>query len=223
MLPKSLNPQVLDVLPYLSEITSEEWVKAQPTVRKYSPKSRIFQREEAASYGMFLLSGTARISRIAEDGSESIMSVLQAGEICALFVLRGLSSRDYPGTITAESDVEALFVTKESFLGWLQTHAEIRGAVFGGLLDDLLRISEQHGGRRSESLEARMVKALLRHTSERKQLLNLTHHELAVEIGSSREVVSRALRRYRLQGWIETGRGWIRIVRRDELESQLGD
>jgi CRP/FNR family transcriptional regulator len=91
------------------------------------------------------------------------------------------------------------------------------------LLDGLLRISEQIVGRRLESLNSRLAKVLLRTSTERKPLLNMTHHELAVEIGSSREVVSRALRRYRQQGWIETGRGWIRIVRRVELESLLGD
>ncbi|WP_281288263.1 Crp/Fnr family transcriptional regulator [Paenibacillus methanolicus] len=218
----SHNAQLLAVFPWLSVVTSEEWVKAQPTVRKYEANSRIFQREEAASYGMFLLSGTARISRIAEDGDEAVISLLTPGEVCGLFVLSGLSSRDYPGTITAESEVEALFVAKDSFLGWLHTYAEVRSAVFGGLLDGLLRISEQYG-QRSESLDARLTKALLRMSSERKLLLNVTHHELAVEIGSSREVVSRALRRYRQQGWIETGRGWIRMMRRDELEAQLGD
>lgn len=74
-----------------------------------------FQREDAAFYGMFLLSGSARISRIAEDGGESALSTLKAGEVCALFVLSGLSGRDYPGAITAESEVEVLFVAKRVF------------------------------------------------------------------------------------------------------------
>jgi len=222
MIPKSLEPRVIGAFPCLSAVTPEEWAEAQPTFRKYPAKSRIFQREDAASYGMFLLSGSARISRIAEDGGESALSTLKAGEVCALFVLSGLSGRDYPGAITAESEVEVLFVAKKSFLGWLQTHAEIRGAVFGGLMDDLIRIGERSDGRRSESLDARLAKALLQ-ASERIPLLKLTHHELAAEIGSSREVVSRAVRRYRQQGLIETGRGWIRIIRREGLESLKGD
>ncbi|MFC5703478.1 Crp/Fnr family transcriptional regulator [Cohnella faecalis] len=223
MISESLTSRVLDSFPCLSAVTAEEWNEAQPTVRTFPAKSCIFQRKDASSYGMFLLSGTARISRIAEDGGESVISILKAGEVCALLVLSGLSDRDYPGALTAESEVEALFVAKQSFLNWLQTHAEIRSVVFGGLLDNLLSISVQYDGRRLEPLDGRLAKALLRTTSEQKQLLNMTHHELAVEIGSAREVVSRALRRYRQRGWIETGRGWIRIVRREELESMLGD
>ncbi|MDF2721034.1 MAG: hypothetical protein K0Q59_709 [Paenibacillus sp.] len=171
---------------------------------------------------MFLLSGSARISRIAENGDESVIGTLQAGEVCGLLVLSGLSGRDYPGSITAESEVEALFVTKISFLGWLQSYDGIRHTVFGNLLDGLLRISEQSDERQS-SLDARLAKALLRMTSDRQPRLSLTHQELAVEIGSSREVVSRAFQRYRQQGWIESGRGWIRIIRRDQLEALLGD
>jgi CRP/FNR family transcriptional regulator len=223
MISKAANSHILNVFPYLRVITPEEWVEARPIVRSFPAKSCMFQREEAASYGIFLLSGTARISRIAEDGGESVISMLTAGEVCALLVLSGLSGRDYPGAITAESEVEALFVAKESFLGWLQKHSEIRSAIFGGLLDGLLRISEQYEGRLSESLDVRLAKALLRASSERSLLLNRTHHELAAEIGSSREVVSRALQRYRQRRWIETGRGWIRIIRRDELKQLLGD
>ncbi|PYI52447.1 Crp/Fnr family transcriptional regulator [Paenibacillus flagellatus] len=218
-----ISSRAMEACPYLSVVPSVEWVKAQPVVRKFPAKSRLFQREDAASYGLFLLSGTARISRVAEDGGETVLSRLQAGEVCALFVLSGLSGRDYPGAITAESEVEALFIAKESFLGWLQTHAEIRAAVFGGLLDGLLRIGEQYDGRRSQSLDARLAKALLRTSSEREPLLHVTHHELAVEIGSSREVVSRALRRYRNQGWIESGRGWIRVIHPEQLEALQGD
>ncbi|WP_158606764.1 Crp/Fnr family transcriptional regulator [Paenibacillus ginsengarvi] len=215
--------QILNAFPCLRAVTSKQWLEANPAIRKFPAKSCIFQREDAAAYGMFLLSGTARINRIAEDGSEAFISAISPGEVCALLVLSGLSGRDYPGTITAESDVEALFVDKSSFLGWLQTHEAIRGAVFGGLLDGILRLSERTGGRRLPSLDARLAEALLRTTSKQKPRLEATHHELAVEIGSSREVVSRALLRYRQKGWIETGRGWCRIVRRQDLESLLGD
>lgn len=217
------NSQLLAAFPCLRAVTAEEWAEAQPTVQRFPAKTAILQREEAALFGMFLLSGSARINRIDEEGRESVMGILEPGQVCALLVLSGLSGRDYPGTIRAESEVEALFVAKRSFLGWLQIHDEIRTAVFGGLLDGMLRIGEQAGEQRSEPLDARLAKALLRASSGRESLLVVTHQELATEIGSVREVVSRALRRYRGQGLIETGRGWVRIVRRDGLEALLGD
>lgn len=211
------------IFPYLSAISPTEWAEARPVLREFPAKSNIFQKEDAAIYGMFLLHGSARISLIAENGSESILNVLSAGEICALFLLSGLSGRDYPGSLTAETDVVALFVLKSSFLRWVQTYEPIRNAVFGGLLDGMIRMGGMAQSKEIARLEPRLAGALLRLTSATQPLLHTTHRDLAVEIDSAREVVTRALQRYQRKGWIETGRGWVRILHREALEAQLGD
>jgi CRP/FNR family transcriptional regulator len=72
-------------------------------------------------------------------------------------------------------------------------------------------------------LDVRLAEALLGSTSAQQPQLRLTHYELASEIGTAREVVSRILQRYQRQGWLETGRGWVRITRRNELEALVGD
>jgi CRP/FNR family transcriptional regulator len=217
------NSRLLDVFPCLRAVSSREWTDAQPLITSFPAKTHIFQKDDAAKYGMFLLRGTARITLIGENGSESVLNVLLAGEVCGLLVLSGLSGRDYPGSIIAETDVEALFVLKSSFLRWVQEYELIRNAIFGSLLDGMLRMSELLQLRQSEPLDTRLARALLRVTSETQPLLYTTHHELASEIGSAREVVTRALQRYQRQGWVVTGRGWIRIAHRSELEALLSD
>lgn len=209
--------------PCLRAVSSKEWAEAAPVIRNFPAKSGIFQKEDAAVYGMFLIHGSARISLIVDNGSESILHVLSAGEVCALFVLSGLSGRDYPGSLVAETDVQALFVLKGSFLRWVTEHEPIRNAIFGGLLDGMIRMGGAAQSRETARLEPRLAGALLRLTTETQPLLHTTHRELAVEIGSAREVVSRALLRYQRKGWVETGRGWVRILNRGELEAQLGD
>ncbi|MFC5402686.1 Crp/Fnr family transcriptional regulator [Cohnella soli] len=217
------NKRVLEALSYLREVSPEEWENAQPEVRIFPAKSRLFQKEEAAIYGIFLIRGTARINQIGEDGSERVVNKLAPGEICALLVLSGLSGRDYPAAIEAETEVEALFVTKRSFLRWVQEYELIRRTVFGNLLDGLMRLGEQLLTKQTKPLDFRLAEALLSSTSERQPLRRITHNELAAEIGTAREVVSRALHRYQQQGWVETGRGWVRITRRNELEALVGD
>ncbi|MFE5319260.1 Crp/Fnr family transcriptional regulator [Paenibacillus sp. NPDC056579] len=217
------DKRVLEVLPYLRAVCPEDWADAQPEVRRFKAKSRLFQREEATSYGMFLLSGSARISQIGEDGSERVVNKLIPGEICALLVLSGLSGRDYPAAIEAETEVEALFVSKLSFLRWVQEYEPIRRTVFGSLLDGIMRMGEQLQTRQTKPLDMRLAETLLISTSERQPLLRLTHNELTAEIGTAREVVSRTLRRYQRNGWVESGRGWVRITHRNELETLIGD
>lgn len=50
----------------------------------------------------------------------------------------------------------------------------------------------------------------------------LTHQELAVELGTAREVVSRQLKRFEQRGWVGLGRGRITIADRDALEILAG-
>ncbi|WP_028609156.1 Crp/Fnr family transcriptional regulator [Paenibacillus harenae] len=217
------DKRLLEVFPCLRDVSHEDWAKAQPEVRTFSAKSRLFQREEATVYGMLLLSGSARIIQIGKDGGERIVNKLNPGEVCALLVLSGLSGRDYPAVIEAETEVEALFVSKLSFLRWVQEYESIRKIVFGTLLEGILHMGEQFQARQTNPLAMRLAEALLSSTSEQQPLLRMTHYELASEVGTAREVVSRTLQRFQRQGWVETGRGWIRITRRSELEELFGD
>ncbi|OZB98397.1 Crp/Fnr family transcriptional regulator [Paenibacillus sp. XY044] len=213
----------VQVFPCLTAVSPEEWRESEPFIRRFSAKSRIFYRDDAAAYGMFLISGTARITVIGENGSESVINLLTAGEICSLLVLSGLSGREYPGELTAETDVDVLFVRKSSFMRWVQEHEPIRATVFGGLLDGMLRMVERTQQRQTQPLDNRLARVLLRMKAEERSAIRITHQKLAEEVGSVREVVTRALARFQKEGWIETGRGTVRILQRKMLEEQFGD
>lgn len=217
------DQRFFEVFPCLRVVSPEDWDEAQPEVRTFSAKSRLFQREDATFYGMFLLSGSARIIQIGKDGDELIVNKLNPGEICALLVLSGLSGRDYPAVIESETVAEALFVSKLSFLRWVQKYESIRKTVFGTLLEGILHMGERFHAKQTKPLDMRLAEVLLSSTSERQPLLRITHFELATEVGTAREVVSRTLQRFQRQGWVETGRGWIRINRRSGMEVLLGD
>lgn len=138
-------------------------------------------------------------------------------------MLSGLSGRDYPAYLTAETDVDVLFVLRSSFLRWVQFHEAFRSTVFGGLLESTLRMIDMMGEKERMPVEKRLAKALLRVTTEQEPLVAATHQELAEEMNSAREVVSRTLLKFARSGWVETGRGWIKIVQRNRLENMLCD
>ncbi|THF73177.1 Crp/Fnr family transcriptional regulator [Cohnella fermenti] len=217
------DTRLWETLPCLKEVSPEDWAEARPEVRTFPAASRLFQREEAMSYSMLMLSGIARICQVGEDGSERVVNKLHAGEICALLVLSGLSGRDYPAIVEAETEVEALFVSKLSFLRWVTKYEAIRRTVFGNLLDGLLHMGEQLQARKTKPLDRQLAEALLASTSEERPELRMTHAGLASELGTAREVVSRTLLRWQRQGLVQQGRGWVRIARRAELETLFGD
>jgi cAMP-binding proteins - catabolite gene activator and regulatory subunit of cAMP-dependent protein kinases len=65
-------------------------------------------------------------------------------------------------------------------------------------------------------MNVRLARLLLQRQAE---ILRVTHQELAVELGTAREVVSRVLKGFERRGLIAAGRGRITIVNRLGLES----
>jgi CRP/FNR family transcriptional regulator len=65
------------------------------------------------------------------------------------------------------------------------------------------------------AIDTRLSKLLL---ETGKTELAITHHELAAELGTAREVVSRHLKRFEVYGWLHLNRGTIQIMNADALK-----
>ncbi|KRE46337.1 Crp/Fnr family transcriptional regulator [Paenibacillus sp. Soil724D2] len=212
-----------DTYPCFQTIPDNEWAAAKPRLRTFSVKSTLFRKEDAAEYALFIIAGTVQITNVTEGGREALSNRLSAGDICAIMVLSGLSEREYPGTITAETEVTALFVAKSSFLRWIQMYAPIRNAVFSNILDGLIRMGSILSSKVAQPLDSRLAETLLRLTLDQQPTVQITHQQLAVELGSAREVVSRVLSRMQKKSWIDMGRGWISVRQRGALMELVGD
>ncbi|GIO15461.1 hypothetical protein J19TS2_50160 [Cohnella xylanilytica] len=209
--------------PFFGSLPADEWTSAQPRLKSFPAGSSLFRGEDSSKFAVFLLEGTVSISTVTDGGREAVTARLSPGDICSLMVLSGLSDREYPGAMIADSEATALFVAKSSFLRWIGQYDAIRTAVFGNLLDGFIRVGSLLAGKLSLPIESRLAETLLRHTSEREPAARITHRQLAAELATAREVVSRALGRMQRQGWVSTRRGWVRVLRRDALESLVGD
>ncbi|CAH1198905.1 cAMP-activated global transcriptional regulator CRP [Paenibacillus plantiphilus] len=214
---------LFDIFPCFRTIPTEEWAAAKPHLRSFPAKSTLFRSDDAVHYTLFLISGTVQILNLTEGGREALTNRLSAGDICAMMVLSGLSDREYPGTITAETEVTVMFVEKKAFLHWIQVYAPIRNAVFGNILDGLIQLGSLLSDKMSQPLDFRLAETLLKLTSAQQPTVRITHQQLAVELGSAREVVSRVMGRMKKKGWIETGRGVVTVRQRGALTELIGD
>ena len=66
----------------------------------------------------------------------------------------------------------------------------------------------------------RRVAALLLNQAKVQNPIRVTHQEIAAELGSSREVISRILEDFSKEGLIESGRGTIEVLDIEDLESR---
>ncbi len=135
------------------------------------------------------------------------LSRVDPGEVCLLSTSCVFSMREQTAHAVAASETRLWNAPPEAFLRWM-AEPEFRRFVFGLFgerLNDLMLLAEAVAFQR---MDQRLARALLGHGRE----LSTTHQQLAEEIGTVREIVSRLLKRFEQSGWIQLGRERIRIL-----------
>jgi CRP/FNR family transcriptional regulator len=166
-----------------------------------------------------LISGVVRVYKIGETGREITLYRFGNGESCILTANAILSQKNFPAIATVEKEAEAVMIPADSFRDWVRRYDLWREFVFDLLsqrLSSVMAIIEEIAFHRMDTRLA----ALLIERSLRSELIQITHHEIAAELGSSREVISRILEDFSAQGMLEVSRGSIRILEREALQDR---
>lgn len=179
-------------------------------VRKlYSDGERLFTEGDACE-GLFIVSdGAVRIFKSAPNGREQVLAVEGPGSsIAELPVFDG---GDYPASANAVGPTETVFISRLAFQAFCLEHPQVALkvlAVVGSRLRRLVGIVEELS---FTTVRQRVIALLLRaaESSGRKAAggvrlsLPSGHQEIAFEIGTVRELVSRNLARLQAEGLIE--------------------
>jgi CRP/FNR family transcriptional regulator len=166
-----------------------------------------------------LISGVVRVYKIGETGREITLYRFGDGESCILTANAILSQVNFPAVATVEKEAEAVMVPSGTFRDWVKRYDLWREFVFDLLsqrLSSVMEIVEEVAFGR---MDTRLAKLLLER-GQRSDTLRTTHQELASELGSSREVISRLLEDFSSKGLVEVGRGSLRILDRDGLQER---
>lgn len=176
----------------------------------------LFRSGDEASCFLLVISGRAGVYLTGKSGRELLLYSVSPGETCVLTTLSILGGVPYSGEGIAETDLVAVMVPARQFEALMQSSAEFRQYVFkafAGRLSDVMFLLEQVAFVR---VEERLAGALLER-ADVNGIVNATHGELAVAIGSVREVVSRRLEALSSKGIVSVERGQIAICERAKL------
>jgi CRP/FNR family transcriptional regulator len=164
-----------------------------------------------------LLSGVVRVYKIGETGREITLYRFGHGESCILTANAILSRQSFPAIATVEKDAEAILVPAEYFRQWVSRYTAWRDFVFdlfAQRLASVIAVVEEVAFQR---MDGRVATLLLRR-GQAQNPLRITHQEIASELGSSREVISRLLEDFASRGLIRTRRGTIEILDYEALQ-----
>lgn len=172
-----------------------------------------FLREgDSCAHFAVVVSGRMRVFKLGESGHEITLYHVGAGEACPLNVSCILSDRPVPAMAMVEEDVEAVVVPAGAFRRWVAEHESLRSAVFrmfSTRLTEVMSLVEEVAFRRMDQRLARRLGELFQERSD--GVVEITHAEIAADLGTAREVVSRLLKEFERLGAIALARGRIEL------------
>lgn len=185
----------------------------------------VFHAGDLCEAFLILLDGEVRVQLTSANGREVTLYRIVPGGSCILTTSCLLSNEHYPAEAIAESDVEALAIPVSSFQSALERSQWFRRFVFDGFSSRLTSVIQKIEQIAFTGIDVRLAGVLLE--LDRKQVEKITHQDIAVELGTAREVVSRHLKRFESEGWVRLGRGQVSIIDRPRIEAlarpALGD
>ncbi len=221
MLEDKYYKQIAEALPFLKRTDSpiaREFRQAAYFARIPAGKD-IFVEGDAVQSIALILSGNVRVYKIGEQGREITLYRFGLGESCILTANAIMNQQTFPAVALVESEAEAIMVPAETFRDWMRRYDEWRNFLFDLLSQRLASVMGLVDEVVFRRMDARIAALLLRR-AERGSIIQMTHQEMAAELGTSREVVSRILEGFDSAGLISSSRGQVEILDAAELEGR---
>ena len=166
-----------------------------------------------------LISGVVRVYKIGQTGREITLYRFGRGESCILTANVILSRQSFPAIATVEQQAEAVMIPADAFRDWVRRYDLWRDFVFELLSQRLAVVMEIVDEVAFSRMDTR-VAALLLDRSRAANPLRVTHQEIAAELGSSREVISRIIEDFVSRGLLRVSRGTVEILDPEALKTR---
>ena len=215
-----LREQLLGQYPALRDLSDDEVgrVLAEGSLREVPAGTVMFDEAQPCLGFPFVLQGEIGVSKLSENGREIQLYTVDAGESCILTSSCLLGSVDYDAHGVALADTSVFILPRPTFERLLRSSDAFRHYVFGLFaerISDLMQTVEEVAFKR---LDQRLAALLLR----RGPRVLATHQQLADELGSVREIISRIVRNFATQGLVKTGREQITVLDAEGLRRVAG-
>jgi len=218
MTPAAVDPEkLLDLYPPLGGLPIERLraLFAPQAVMHLPAGSQVFAEHQPCQGFPLLLEGSIKVVKLAASGRELMLYRVAPGGSCIISSSCLLGHTDYNARGIAETPLALLVLPVRDFATLMVEHAPFRDFVFhlfAERIGELMQLVEEVAFAR---LDQRLAKLLL---ARNETVLSVTHQQLADELGSVREIVSRLLKGFAAQGLVALGREQLTIADRAGLQ-----
>jgi len=207
------------------------FLQQQPQVQKIQvpAATTICQSGDQCESLVIILAGRVKVYRPAASGRSLTLYYVNENESCILTASCILNSMPFPAFAETMTEVQGLSVPPDSVKAWLKTEPLWQQYILGILSKRMAGLIELVNALAFQGLDERLAQWLLGQPSagvldgssnnnlDNNNEIKVTHQFIAEELASSREVISRLLKEFEMQKFIQLRRGTIKIIDRTGL------
>ncbi len=164
-----------------------------------------------------LISGLIRVYKVSESGKEITLYHIEDEESCILTASTILGGKKFPAIAKTAIDSQIVVLPEVFVREWIVQSKEWQQFIFGLVaqrLTDVITVVEEVAFQR---IDRRIAKFLCRKQALNGSTLSITHQDIAAEVGTAREVVTRVLQDLKYQKILSLSRGKIKITELEQL------
>ena len=184
-------------------------------IQELTDKQLVFTQGQPCENYIVLAEGQLKVFTRSVEGRELVLYRIKAGEMCVLTTSCLLGGNNYPAEAITESSVKAHLLPRSQFNELLDSDSEFRHFVFDSFSQRLTTLMTQMEQVTLDSVDQRLARFLLQQAQNNR--LQITHQDIATNIGSAREVVSRRLKELEKRGVVDLHRGQIVLLQPESL------
>ncbi|MFC3881691.1 Crp/Fnr family transcriptional regulator [Algoriphagus namhaensis] len=212
--------ELQSALPFFTDPELLREILAKGKIHQLNPGDVLMEPGKYVKMVPVVLDGYIKVLRMDEDGKELFLYYLDPGETCALSLTCCTASKPSEIKAVVEEKTTIIAIPIESHEEWTSEFKQWKDFVsttYQTRFNEMLAALDAVAFKR---MDQRLMQYIVTRMKQGKtNELHITHQEIATELGTSREVISRLLKQLEKKRWIELGRNVIYI--RDDFEELI--
>ncbi|MCI5076694.1 Crp/Fnr family transcriptional regulator [Oricola sp.] len=179
--------------------------------RVFARGAAVIEKGDPVSGAYVVTRGKLRVYTMTPSGKEATLYEIGPGETCVLAINALFNDLLYPAWVEAEAETDVAVVPGALYRALFEREPAIQQLTVHALSSVVLRLMTELEEVHSHRVDQRLASFLLNQASS-EGVVRKTQQEIASHIGTTREVVAKAVGEFVSRRWIESGRGRVKLL-----------
>lgn len=195
----------------------QQFFNSQGATVRFPKGTTLFRDGDACNNFVLVTDGSISVQKTGENGRQITLYHVGNNNVCILTTACLVGDSHYNAEGVAESDVEAVVLSKDKFKSLMDQSPNFRQTVFSSLASRITTLIEKIDEISFTKISLRLAN-LLWSQKDASNRIEMSHQDLADELGTAREVVSRQIKTFEKLGWLRSERRQIQVLVPDFIE-----